>query len=170
MRRGRELLASSMRSIFGLTIGHCDSLCMQHCLWQHTQSEFKNQKTKKTTLSVCTSPSWIPHRSRFALKLNLLYKLCPCPKMFCCGLAVGLDPCLILQLWEQSLLSTQETGGQTSGSLYSFCQRKCLFSPVVWKRSRRGKKLEPATVVKTFPGRQLYQTRRNLIQGYLHKD
>lgn len=90
--------------------------------------------------------------------------------MFCCGLTVGLDPCLILQLWEQSLLSTQETGGQTSGSLYFFCQRKCLFSPVVWKRSRRGKKLELATVVKTFPGRQLYQTRENLIQRYPHKD
>lgn len=142
-----------------------DSSCMQHCLWQQTQSGFK-----KTTLSVHTSHFLIFHRSWFALNVNLWYKLCPSPKMFCCGLAVGLDPCLILQLWEQSLLSTQETGGQTSGSLYFFCQRKCLFSPVVWKRSRRGKKLEPATLVKTFPGRQLYQTRRNLIQRYPSKD
>lgn len=115
-----------------------------------------SQKSKKNN-TICTprqpksTHSLISHRSRFAPNVNLLYKLCRSPKMFCCGLAVGLDPCLILQLWEQSLLSTQETGGQTSGSLYFFCQRKCLFSPVVWKRARRREKVGPRRSCRDLP-------------------
>lgn len=46
-----------------------------------------------------------------------------------------------------TFFSTRETGRQTSGCLYFFCQRKCLFSPVVWKGVWRDT-LDPTVIPK----------------------
>lgn len=84
-------------------------------------------RIKKKTLSVDKSHFLILYRSRFALNVNLLYKLCPSLKMFCCGSAVGLDPCLILQLWEQSLLSTQRQADRRLDPFISFVRVNVSF-------------------------------------------